>query len=526
MLRHLWTVVLAFSVVLIGHRITYGAWQPARSATQSWTTVGPTLLAAADEGSSHQEGHGGEEAGSEEGGHGGAHGALLELGVKLPEWTILPFLGLLLAIAILPLVAEHWWENNLNRAIVSAAFGVPVAIYLLAVWGHVGWEALVEKGIEYVSFIALLAVLFVITGGIVVEGSLSGTPLVNTIMLAIGGVLANLIGTTGAAMLMIRPILKANVARTRKVHIVIFLIFICANCGGLLTPLADPPLFLGFINGVPFEWTLRLVREWLFVNGLLLLIFNIWDQWALSKEEAERPGAQLEQVLEHAPLRLRGWHNIFYLIGVVAAILASGKGVGTGGEVWPFGYRELVFLVLGLLAWFTTPARNREANEFTFHPIIEVAVLFAGIFVCMAPALLILNAWGQGLRTVFGIPFGLSEPWQFFWATGLLSAFLDNAPTYLTFAATACGLENISLQGQYLAVLIEQSSYGEKLLEAISCGAVFMGAMTYIGNAPNFMVRSIAAEAGVPMPTFFGYMVYSVSILVPLFILVTYLFLL
>ena len=464
------------------------------------------------------------EAGS--GAHGEGHDVLLELGIKLPEWTILPFVGLLLAIAILPLVAEHWWENNVNRAIVSAAFAIPVAAYLLAVWGHAGWEALLEKAIEYTSFIALLAVLFIITGGIVVEGSLAGTPLVNTVMLAIGGVLANLIGTTGAAMLMVRPILKANVARTRKVHIVIFLIFVCANCGGLLTPLADPPLFLGFINGVPFEWTLRLIPEWLFVNGLLLLIFNIWDQWALSREEMEKPGALLEQVIEHAPFRIRGWHNIFFLIGVVAAIFASGKGLGTGGEPWPFGYRELIFLVLALLAWFTTPGVNREANEFTFNPIIEVAVLFAGIFVCMAPALLILNAWGQGMRTVFGVPFGLSEPWQFFWATGILSSFLDNAPTYLTFAATACGLENISLQGQYLAVLIERGSEGEKLLEAISCGAVFMGAMTYIGNAPNFMVRSIAAESGVRMPTFFGYMLYSITILVPVLLVVTYLFLL
>ncbi len=458
-------------------------------------------------------------------GESSGHNALLELGEKLPEWTILPFLGLLLAIAILPLVAHHWWENNVNRAIVAALFGVPVALYLLIVWGHAGVEALLEKGIEYVSFIALLAVLFIITGGIVVEGSLAGTPLVNTIMLLIGGLLANVIGTTGSAMLIIRPLLKANVARTRKVHLVVFLIFICANCGGLLTPLADPPLFLGFINGVPFEWTLRLWREWIFVNGILLLVFNIWDQWMLSKEEKEKPGALLEQVIEHEPLRIRGWHNIFFLIGVVLAILASGRGIGTGGEPWPFGYRELVFLALGLAAWFTTPAQNRVKNDFTFNPIIEVAVLFAGIFVCMAPALLILNAWGQGLRTVFGVPFGLTEPWHFFWATGILSAFLDNAPTYLTFAATACGLEGISLQGPYLYELIHTHG-GAKLLEAISCGAVFMGALTYIGNAPNFMVRSIAAEAGVPMPSFFGYMVYSVGILVPLFALVTYLFLL
>lgn len=480
--------------------------------------AGPAVISGLAAGVAEEEHHEGGE-------HNDVHALLLELGEKLPEWTIFPFVGLLLAIAILPLVAHHWWENNVNRAMVSAIFAVPVAIYLVAVWGHAGVEALLEKGIEYVSFIALLAVLFIITGGIVVEGSLAGTPLVNTILLLIGGLLANVIGTTGSAMLLVRPLLKANVARVRKTHLVVFLIFICANCGGLLTPLADPPLFLGFINGVPFEWTLRLWREWIFVNGILLLIFNVWDQWALNREEIEKPGALLEQVIEHEPLRIRGWHNIFFLLGVVLAILASGRGIGTGGTPWPFGYRELVFLVLGLAAWFTTPASNRIRNEFTFHPIIEVAVLFAGIFVCMAPALLILNAWGQGLRTVFGIPFGLREPWQFFWATGSLSAFLDNAPTYLTFAATACGLEGISLEPGYLARLIETQG-GAKLLEAISCGAVFMGAMTYIGNAPNFMVRSIAAEAGVKMPSFFGYVVYSVAVLVPLFALVTYLFLL
>jgi Na+/H+ antiporter NhaD/arsenite permease-like protein len=455
--------------------------------------------------------------------HMGQEDGLRELGRRLPVWTVLPFVGLLLSIAILPLVVPHWWEHNVNRLIVAAGFSLPVAVYLLASWGHWGWEALLEKVEEYISFIALLAVLFIITGGVLLEGSLSGTPLVNTCMLAVGCLLANVIGTTGAAMLLVRPLLRANASRRRKVHVFIFLIFTCSNCAGLLTPLADPPLFLGFINGVPFEWTFRLIPEWLFVNGVLLALFNLWDQWALSKEEAERLGAQLEEVLQHEPLRIRGWHNAGYLLAVVATIYASGRGLGNGGQPWPFGYREAVFGALAVLAWITTPSDNRVQNRFTFGPILEVAILFAGIFVTMAPALLILNAWGQGLRDVLGVRFGLTEPWQFFWATGLLSSFLDNAPTYLTFAATACGLEGINLERLYLQHLV-QTPDGKRLLEAISCGAVFMGANTYIGNAPNFMVRSIAAENGVPMPSFFGYMLYSGTILLPLFAVVTYLF--
>jgi Na+/H+ antiporter NhaD/arsenite permease-like protein len=446
------------------------------------------------------------------------------LGVDLAPWTMLPFAGTLLAIAILPLVVPHWWEKNRNKAIVAVIFAVPIAIYLVAAFGHVGVETLVEKAKEYVSFIILLTALFVITGGIYVHGSLSGTTLVNTGIMAFGAVIANLIGTTGASVLLVRPLLRANAARQRKSHIVIFFIFVVSNCGGLLTPLGDPPLFLGFLHGVPFEWTLGLWREWLFVNVALLVVFNMWDQISLNKEERDRPGPLLEEVQQHVPLRVFGWLNAAFLAGVVATIYASGRGFFSGGEPWPFGVQEGLMALLAAASYFLTPSINHINNRFSFGPIIEVAVLFAGIFVTMAPALVILNAWGQGQRDVLGLAFGLRDPWQFFWATGVLSSFLDNAPTYLTFAATACGLEGVAVDGRYLAALLDKGPSAARLLTAISCGAVFMGANTYIGNGPNFMVKAIAEENGVKMPSFFGYMAYSCGVLVPTFALVTYLF--
>jgi Na+/H+ antiporter NhaD/arsenite permease-like protein len=452
-----------------------------------------------------------------------------DLGVNLGAWTILPFAGTLLAIAILPLVVPHSWEKNRNKAIVAALLAVPIAAYLVIAWHDAGVEVLIEKAKEYASFIILLAALFIITGGIYVQGTFSGTPLVNTGFLALGAVLANLIGTTGASVLLIRPVLRANAARQNKVHIVIFFIFVVSNCGGLLTPLGDPPLFLGFLKGVPFEWTLRLWPEWLLVNLVLLAIFNLWDQAAINREERERVGSQLEEVQKHAPLRLHGLRNLLFLLGVVATIYASGRGWLNGGEPWQFGIQEGLMLTLAVASYFLTPKINHINNRFTFGPIIEVAVLFAGIFVTMAPALLILNAWGQGQRDVLGVAFGLSEPWQFFWAAGSLSSFLDNAPTYLTFAATACGKHGIAIEDRYLETFLshgdaEMKILTAKLLAAISCGAVFMGANTYIGNGPNFMVKAIAEENGVKMPSFFGYMAYSCGILLPTFALVTYFF--
>jgi Na+/H+ antiporter NhaD/arsenite permease-like protein len=427
----------------------------------------------------------------------------------------------LLAIAILPLAAAHWWEHNRNKAIVAAAFALPVALYLVLAHGATGGHVLLEKLHEYTSFIVLLLSLFVITGGVYVRGSLSGTPIVNTAILGLGAGLASFIGTTGASVLLIRPLLRANQPRERKVHVVVFFIFIVSNCGGLLTPLGDPPLFLGYLKGVPFEWTFGLWKEWLLVNGALLVIFNVWDQIVLSREELRRPGSQLEEVQRHEPLSISGGLNFVFLLGIVAVIYASGAGYFHGGEPWPFGVQEGAMLALAAGAWFTTDVGNRTANRFSWAPIVEVAVLFAGIFVTMAPALLILNAWGQGHRDVLGAEFGLRAPWEFFWGAGTLSSFLDNAPTYLTFAATACGLEGVPIEGRYLAEFLARGEEAAALLAAISCGAVFMGANTYIGNGPNFMVKAIAEENGVKMPSFFGYMLYSIAILLPLFAVVT-----
>ncbi len=454
-----------------------------------------------------------------------AHG-VHQLGVSLPLVSVLPFVLLLLAIAVLPLFAGHWWEHNRNKAIVVALLSAPVLLYFLPIWDPVGLHELAEKLREFTSFILLLGALYVISGGIYIGGSLPGTPLGNTAILALGGVLASVIGTTGASVLLVRPLLCANASRERKVHIVVFFIFIVSNCGGLLTPLGDPPLFLGFLKGVPFEWPLvHLWPQWLLVNGLLLAMFHVMDQVVLNTEERQRPGSQLEQVMQHEPVRIEGKRNFLFLLGVVATIYASGRGLGRGGQPWPWGVQEVLMAGLAIVSYWATPAANRERNRFTFGPIMEVAVLFLGIFITMAPALLILNAWGKGERLVLGAAFGLDQPWQFFWATGALSSFLDNAPTYLTLAATACGLTGVNVQGsRYLSEFLQQGDDAVALLTAIACGAVFMGANTYIGNGPNFMVKAIAEENGIKMPSFFGYMIYSGLILIPLFVLTTLIF--
>ena len=441
------------------------------------------------------------------------------LGQRLPLWTVIPFAALLLCIAILPLAAGHWWEHNTSKAIVAGALAAVMVAYLVGAWGATGTEALRHVLMEYASFILLLGSLFLITGGVYVKGSLNGTPLANTGLMALGAVLASFIGTTGASVLLVRPLLRANATRQAKVHIVIFFIFIVSNCGGLLTPLGDPPLFMGFTAGVPFEWTLlNLWPHWLAVNIALLVTFHIWDEVVFAREEKARPGSQLEEVMKHEPLGIRGGLNFLFLAGVVAAVYF--KGVYN----WPWGVQEAIMALMAVLAYATTAASNREANRFSFGPIIEVAVLFAGIFVTMTPALQILNAWGGGHRQVLGQEFGMREPWQFFWASGGLSSFLDNAPTYITMAATAAGLHHVAAEGQYLREFLAKGDEAAALLAAISCGAVFMGANTYIGNGPNFMVKAIAEENGVKMPSFFGYMVYSGLVLLPLFVVVTVVF--
>ncbi|MFN0196908.1 MAG: sodium:proton antiporter [Planctomycetaceae bacterium] len=450
--------------------------------------------------------------------HAAEEHAGLSMGERLPTWTVMPFVALLLCIAILPLAAGHWWEHNRNKGIVVAIFSIPVVLYFISTFGTDGVHELEHKLKEYISFIALLGSLFVISGGIYVRGSLSGTPLVNTGFLALGASIASIIGTTGASMLLIRPLLRANQSRKRVTHIVVFFIFVVSNCGGLLTPLGDPPLFLGFLVGVPFEWTLQLWKEWAFVNGILLVVFHIWDEVTLNREDKERPGSQLEQVQQHEKFGIDGKLNFLYLLGIVATIYASGQGLGNGGQPWPYGIQEGLMFGIGLLAMFSTKKELRELNRFSFGPIIEVAVLFIGIFITMAPALLILNANGPKL--------GITHPWQYFWASGTLSSFLDNAPTYLTFAATAAGTFNIPVEGRYLAEFLKlpAETNAPLILAAISCGAVFMGANTYIGNGPNFMVKAIAEQNGVKMPGFFGYMAYSIGILIPIFIAATFLF--
>ena len=434
----------------------------------------------------------------------------------VPLWTLVPFVTLLLSIAVLPLAAPHFWESNRNKAVVSLGLALPIALYLVLAHGAAGWAELGHKAMEFISFMALLGSLYVISGGIYVRGSFSGTPLMNTALLALGAVLASCIGTTGASVLLIRPFLRANQRRQRKTHLVVFFIFIVSNCGGLLTPLGDPPLFLGFLKGVPFEWTLQLWPEWLLVNGALLVLFNFWDQYVLDREEMESREPLLEAVQRNERFGLSGKRNIAFLAAIVATIYASGSGIANAGEPWPFGVAEGLMFAAATGSWALTARELHRLNVYSWHPIAEVAALFAGIFVAMTPALLYLNAHAAS--------FGISSPVHFFWATGLLSSFLDNAPTYLTFAATACGLDGIPLEGRYLATYLAHGGDNAAVLSAISTGAVFMGANTYIGNGPNFMVKAIAEHAGVRMPTFFGYMAYSGAILLPLFGLITLIF--
>jgi len=405
-----------------------------------------------------------------------------------PLYTVLPFGLILLAIAILPLRLPNWWESNLNKLIVSGGLGGPIlAVYLVRAPG-----VLVHTAQDYVSFIVLLAGLYVIAGGILLRGDLEATPLVNTTFLGLGALLASLIGTTGASMLLVRPLLMTNRERTRVTHTVLFFIFIVSNIGGMLTPLGDPPLFLGYLQGVPFAWTFRLWRPWSVMVGALLAVYFVWDTRAYTLE----PLAALRRDrAEQTPLRVRGGANALPLVGVVLAVAFLAA-----------PWREAALVALAAAAYWRTPAAIRRANGVTPSPIIEVAVLFFGIFLTMVPVLELLRLRGGEL--------GVREPWHFFWATGALSSFLDNAPTYLTFLALAQGLR----------LTPEVVGVPHAILAAISVGAVAMGANSYIGNAPNFMVKAIAEEAGVKMPSFAAYLLYSGTILVPLFALVTVLF--
>jgi Na+/H+ antiporter NhaD/arsenite permease-like protein len=438
------------------------------------------------------------------------------LGPLIPVGFVVPFVLLLLSIAILPMAAHDWWKNDLNKAKVAAFFSLPVIVLFAFHFGDSGNRALLHQVMEYASFIILLGALYVISGGILIEGAFRGTPPSNALLLGIGAVLANLIGTTGASLLLVRPLIRGNRHRRRVVHVPVFFIFVVANCGGLLTPLGDPPLFLGFLKGVPFEWTLRLFPQWLLMNGTLVAIFVIWDWIATTRDGRE--GAIPPADASDSRFSLRGSHNFVFLGAVVCLLFAAGRGYGHGGRPWPFGFQEAALLALAVASFFSTRPEIRERNHSTFGPIIEVAVLFAGIFVTITPAVLLLDAHGRHL--------GLSEPWHFFWAAGLMSSVLDNAPAYLTAVATACGAHHIPLQGRYLATFLElrNASDPDQILSAISCGCVFMGALTYLGNAPNFMVRAYAEQSNIRMPSFFGFMLYSFAVLLPLLRVVTFVF--
>lgn len=422
-------------------------------------------------------------------------------------WSTIPFILILLAIAFLPILAEHWWHKNLNKLIVSLVLGIPVAIYLIYIGRLKDLEH--QLILDYIPFVSLLGALYYISGGIVLRGDIPARPINNVIFLAIGSILASFIGTTGASMLLIRPLLKSNSERKHVVHTVIFFIFLVSNIGGLLTPLGDPPLFLGYLRGVPFTWTFRLIWEWLFTVGILLIIYYIWDFLAYKKETIKDIQKDLTQI---QPLKLKGEINFLWLLGVVLIVAFINenyepfKTLIQENEFYKLIQVPLFFILI-LLSKLTTPEKYRKENDFNLYPIIEVAALFIGIFITMVPALILLKLHGSEL--------GLDTPMKYFYATGFFSSFLDNAPTYLVFFTTGQGTMSVSefIQAKPL------------ILAAISLGAVFMGAMTYIGNAPNFMVRSIAEQSGIKMPTFGGYLVYSILILQPVFFLMALIFL-
>lgn len=433
-----------------------------------------------------------------------------------PVWTVLPFVGMLLSIALFPLFAPHFWEHHFPKV---SGFWLVVAIGLMVLSvpsgtsiGHAYGDKFFSTTEEYIAFIILLGSLFIISGGIHISGHLPGTPVVNTVILFIGSVLASVIGTTGASMLLIRPLVRANEGRKQLVHVVVFFIFIVSNIGGVLTPIGDPPLFLGFLQGVPFQWTLGLWREWALCVGVLLAIFFFWDRTLARREGWHHSHKGLH-------FRIAGKRNVLLLLGVVAAVILSGV-VHIGKSVNVLGLGEVqaesllrdgVQIVLALISLAVTVPAIRKGNNFNYGPIREVAILFVAIFATMIPALMLLNARGAEL--------GLDTPAKYFWLSGALSSFLDNAPTYLTFLATAMG----SLGIQDAAHMIHHAQ-GVVILQAISVGSVFMGANSYIGNGPNFMVKAIAEQSGIKMPSFFGYMAYSVGILIPLFVVVTLIF--
>lgn len=457
----------------------------------------------------------------------------MELGQALPIWSIIPFVGMLLSIAILPLVKGEWWEKH--QLLVAVCWS---ALFLIPFYFAYGFEVTAEQLAEtiigdYVPFIVLLLGLFVVAGGIHIGGTIVGTTRNNVIILLIGALLASWVGTTGAAMLLIRPLLRANMWRRHRKHVVVFFIFLVANMGGCLTPLGDPPLFLGYLRGVPFFWTLQHIWPILLLNLVVLLaLYVAVDKYMLRKENRDsyEKLELLQRTDRHVPIHLQGWHNLFFLVLVIVGVILNGLipqmdmfidpatgatygismyGVHVGVE---YAAQILLIVIAMILSWVTTSRTDRSRNHFEWGPIAEVAKLFIGIFITMIPALAILRAYGASL--------GVDTSVEFFWATGALSSFLDNSPTYVVFLTTA---GTLPVDGTS-AIATTVGAVDPSILLAISAGAVFMGAVTYIGNAPNFMVKSIAEGAGVKMPSFFNYIGWALCFLIPVFIIDTLVF--
>lgn len=426
--------------------------------------------------------------------------------MSVPLPICAPFLLLLLAIAVLPLTHGHIWEKLRNKLIVALALSLPVFVFFL--FRGDPSPILHSLVFDYVPFIVLLGALFTITGGIHLSGDIEAKPAVNTLFLGVGAVLASLMGTTGASMLLIRPVLHTNKERRHKVHTVLFFIAIVANCGGLLTPLGDPPLFMMYLRGAPFTWFFRLTPEWLVTNGLFLLIYFFVDTFQHRKES---PRAIVSDETHVLPLKLHGTLNFVWLLGVVLAVAFLNEQFLPFLQKSPSSkfVREGFIAAMAVLSWFTTKHNVRQWNHFNWHPILEVAYLFLGIFITMVPCLLYLEAHAASL--------GVRWPFQFYYASGALSSFLDNTPTAVTFHSLALGL------GVKAGAMT--AGIPDALLKAIATGAVFFGSMTYIGNGPNFMIKAVAEHANIRMPHFFGYMLkFSLIVLLPVFVLVQLLF--
>ena len=429
----------------------------------------------------------------------------------IPAWMLIPFVVMLLCIAILPLLPKvgEWWEENSHKLIISLVLGIPVACWLCV--NNLSESLIDEVVYEYVPFILLLMALFVTTGGICIRGDLKATPGVNTAILGTGWFLASLMGTTGAAMLLIRLLLSTNQQRQHRVHTVLFFIAAVANCGGLLSPLGDPPLFLLFQKGAPFFWWMQnMWTEWLVTGALLLGVYYCVDSYFYHKEPTVN---LMADVHEATKLKATGLINVFWLLCVICSTLfltpenfCNWFGYASAAEMpWYVKLlREWVFIAIIAGSWLTTSKQVRKDNNYSWAPILEVACVFIGIFITMTPALEFLKENAENIKAF------INQPWQYVYCTGALSAFLDNTPTAMVFNEMECGGAGVA---------------SDAFLKAISMGAVFFGALTYIGNGPNFMVKSIAEQEGIKMPSFFGYMIkFSLIVCLPIYIIVQLLF--